>query len=304
MQWEIDIVTFRLKPNSTIYHSLFAGLGAFCLLFSTAVSASEQSLANDILESTGEFPIPEAESIQAQIHASEVLEVVGSLSSDDAQPGDISNVSFKIIESAGEISSREEMESALMGYPSMVGWFPISEYPDPKKLNQELFAEYRQAVIETVEEMGFKHRDYDYEVTGNLDVEDDPEKFDHFGVVMLTSEKYRCKMRNFEGEDRSNCAIGIQAGALKKSNMPAFSNRSGDPAWQLVFPTEHHIRVLNYETLLPRATIHTEISERLSERLYTFMPDSVYYIMLDEKGQAKGYPYWLQGDDEITFLKP
>lgn len=187
--------------------------------------------------------------------------------------------------------------------PWLAAWHPVDENPDPKALHTEIMNDYKSAVKSTLDELGFKYREYEMENPSNVETTDNPSEFKHTAIVMFESEEYGCHYREVASQRLSSCAIGIQAGGLSKAQTPSFIESGSEQSWQAGFPSEHHIVVLQYDTVLPRLDMHQAFSEKLGPETFMFMPDSLHYIAFDEQISVAGYPFWFHQGEQLLFIE-
>lgn len=193
----------------------------------------------------------------------------------------------------------------------IVGRLPINDLQTARELHAELFSAYEQAFTETMREAGidfevFKGAKSTKRVARNEDL--DLDELYEFNTFIIHSPKAGCRFIEEEGQPKdSNCAATVRAGGLERQIAPYGHSLAGQEVWAIDSGNFHYIKFAyaeNAEAMLPAADLQKRMSEKLPDWAYMFMPDATNYVVVNAKGEAKGYPYYLNQGEELQFVTP
>lgn len=193
----------------------------------------------------------------------------------------------------------------------IVGRLPMDEAQTARELHAELFSVYEQAFTETMKEAGIDFEVFQGAKTTKRVARDEDRDLDElyeFKTFIIHAPKAGCKFIEEEEQPKdSNCAATVRAGGLEKQIAPYGHSLEGKEVWAIDSGNFHYIKFVyaeNAEAMLPAADLQKMMSDKLPQWAYMFMPDATNYVVVNAKGEAKGYPYYLNKGKELQFVTP
>lgn len=188
----------------------------------------------------------------------------------------------------------------------IVGWLPMREGQPGRELHGQIFDSYLKAAKTVLDESGLEYDVFEYDGKVNRGSKIDLDDTYQFEVFIINAPEYNCEfMTTEDGQKDSNCALLVRAGGLETGYAPPEHDLHGEESWKLSSRMRHQIKfTLQDEGFLPVMEMHKRISEELPSWAYMFMPDAEAYPVLNTKGEAKGYPYFLNRGEELHFVTP
>ncbi|MBU2952215.1 hypothetical protein [Marinobacter sp. F3R08] len=188
----------------------------------------------------------------------------------------------------------------------IVGRLPMNEEQSGRDLHGEIFDTYLAAAKKVLDESGLEYEAFEYDKKVHRGPEIDLDDTYEFEVFIINAPEFNCEfMITDEGKNDSNCALMVRAGGLETGYAPVGHELNGEESWELPSRMRHEIKfTLNNGGFLPTMEMHKRFSEELPGWAYMFIPDAEAYPVLNVKGEAKGYPYFLNQGQELHFVKP
>lgn len=193
----------------------------------------------------------------------------------------------------------------------IVGRLPMTQTQTARDIHAQLYSVYEEAFTETMKEAGVTFEVFQ----GSKDTERvarseelDLDELYQFNIFIIHAPEAGCEFIEAEGEPKdSNCAALIRAGRLEKQIAPYGHTLAGQEVWAIDSGNYHYIKFTyakGTEAMLPAADLQKRMSEKLPDWAYMFMPDATNYVVVNAKGEAKGYPYYLNQGEELQFVTP
>lgn len=187
----------------------------------------------------------------------------------------------------------------------IVGRVPVTDAENPYDMHAEIFDSYDQATRQTLEQWGLEYEAFALKEplkrSPDLDIGDIFEA----KLYLINAPEANCTFRTDDtGRQNSNCAVVVRAGGLETGIAPMGHAHAGQEVWSIDSGEYHNVRFLMDEAQLPTMELHKSISEKLPEWAFMFMPDSPNYLVVNNEGKAKGYPYFLRSGEELHFVTP
>lgn len=188
----------------------------------------------------------------------------------------------------------------------IVGRAPMMEGVSGREMQASIFNAYDEAVQIALSSQGFEYETYAFDEpihrSADLDLDDIYES----RVYIIHAPEYGCEYTiTGEGKKDSSCSVLVRAGGLEAEVAPKNTRLAGQKVWEMNRGVGHKIKFFaGEEAQLPTMDLHHQISEKLPEWAFMFIPDSPNYLMISSEGKAKGYPYFLNQGKELHFITP
>lgn len=193
----------------------------------------------------------------------------------------------------------------------IIGRLPVKESQTAIELHSDLFDIYDEAFTEAMNDAELEFELFEGgQETARVKRGDDVDldQMYEFKTYLVNAPDLGCNYIEKEDAPRdSNCVAIVKAGGLERQIAPNGYTLEGQQVWAIDSSSYHYIKFAygeNAEAMVPAADLQKVISENLPEWAYMFMPDATNYIVVNAKGEAKGYPYYLNQGEEIHFVTP
>lgn len=188
----------------------------------------------------------------------------------------------------------------------IVGRAPKVDGESGRDVQASIFNAYDEAVQVTLADQGWEYEIYELDEPVHRGADLDLDDIYESRVYIIHAPEYGCEyFTTADGRKESPCSVLVRAGGLETGTAPKNHPLAGHEIWKMDRSVGHKIKFFTPdEAQLPTIDLHTQISEKLPEWAYMFIPDSGNYLMVSSEGKAKGYPYFLNMGEELHFITP